>query len=150
MPIHKNFRAWLILLALLILATVVLLREHRASFLRPGVHLNAYVSTDDGNVTVIDLAALRPTQKIYVAPGIADLREPAHRDEIWGVNSAQGFVFVIDAPSNQVVSRIYVGPLPYSLDFSTDGRHAFTTSAAANQILAIDTNSRAIIARRST
>ncbi len=50
----KNFRVYFLLAVLAIGGIVLLLREHRPSFLRPDLHLSAYVTTADGNVTVVD------------------------------------------------------------------------------------------------
>jgi DNA-binding beta-propeller fold protein YncE len=144
MSAAKNFRVYFLLVVLLILAVVILLREHRPSFLRPGLHLNAYVSTSDGELTVIDLASLRTINKIGVGPAISDLREHATRPEIWGVSSAGGYVFVVDARTNQV-GKISVGPMPLSLDFSSDGARAYTTAANANELFAIDCDRRRIL-----
>src|SRR5271169_3912402 len=110
----KNFRVYFLLAILLLFALIILLREHRPSFLRPDLHLNAYVSTSDGALTVIDLASLRVINKIPAGPGISDLREHAKRPEIWGVSTAGGYVFVLNTRSNQLV-KIPVGPAPLSL-----------------------------------
>ena len=51
----KNFRLYFLLAALPLAGLIVLLREHRPSFLRPGLRLYAYVTTADGGITVVDL-----------------------------------------------------------------------------------------------
>lgn len=145
----RNFRVYFLLAILLIAGLVVLLREHRPSFLRPGLHLNAYVSTADGSVTVVDLAGLRVAGKIDIGPGISDIRENPKRDEIWGTSSTGGYVWVIDAPSWRV-RRVPVGPLPYSLDFSVDGKRAYTTSAGSDQLIALDGDTHAIASKGKT
>ena len=155
MPRPKNFRLYFALLALLIAATVILLSEHRPSFLRPGLRLNAYVSSSDGTVTVIDLITLRAIATVYAGPALADMLEHPKRAEIWGVsstgaNNSSGSIWVLDARSNQISARILVGPLPYSLDFSARGDRAYTTSSASDQLLAIDCASRSIIGRAKT
>ena len=145
----KNFRVYFVLAVLLGAATVVLLREHRPSFLRPNLHMYAYASTADGSVAVIDLVNLHAFAKIPVGPAISDLREHAHRDEIWGVSSTGGFLFVLDAPTNQV-TRIPVGPSPLSIDFSPSGDRIYTTSAGADQLIVVDAASRQIYGRAHT
>jgi YVTN family beta-propeller protein len=145
----KNFRVYFLLAILFLFALIILLREHRPSFLRPDLHLNAYVSTSDGSLTVIDLASLRVINKITAGPGISDLREHAKRPEIWGVSTAGGYVFVLNTRSNQLV-KVPVGPAPLSLDFSATGDRVYTTAAASDQLLAIDTASRAILGRAKT
>jgi DNA-binding beta-propeller fold protein YncE len=145
----KNFRFYLTLLVLLTSATIVILSEHRPSFLRPNLHMYAYVSTADGSFTVVDLVALRSIAKIPVGSPIGDLREHSTRDEIWGACPTAGYVFVLDTHSNQL-TRIPVGPLPYSLDFSPTGDRIYTTAAGSDQLVAVDTASRQIYGRAHT
>src|SRR3974377_388835 len=91
----RNPRLYFAFAILLISATVILLREHRPSFLRPNLHMYAYVSTSEGSLTVIDLAGLHVIAHIPVASNISDLHEHPSRDEIWGVSSADGYVWVL-------------------------------------------------------
>jgi YVTN family beta-propeller protein len=149
MPFPKNYRAYFVLAILIVFGAIVLLREHRPSFLRPNLHMYAYVSTSDGALTVVDLAKLQAIAKIPVGPAISDLREQAKRDEIWGVSSRGGYVFVLDAPTNQV-TRIPIGALPYSLDFSPAGDRIYTTAAGSDQLVAVDTASRQVYGRAHT
>jgi DNA-binding beta-propeller fold protein YncE len=151
----KYVRVYFVLAILIIAAAIVLLREHRPSFLRPNLHMYAYVSTDDGSLSIIDIVNLRAIAKLSLGlpampgPSITDLREHATRDEIWGVSNAGNLLFVLDARSNQI-TRIPVGPSPYSLDFSPKGDRIYTTSAANDQLIAIDTASRQIYGRAHT
>jgi len=149
MPHLKNFRVYFLLAVLLLFSIVILLREHRPSFLRPDLHLNAYVSTSDGSLTVVDLASLRVINKIPAGPGISDIREHAKRPEIWGVSSAGGYIFVLNARTNQL-DKIPVGPSPLELDFSAGGDRLFTTSAGSDQLIAINTAADTVIARGHT
>ncbi len=107
---HKNFRVYFLLAALGIAGLVVLLREHRPSFLRPDLHLSAYVTTADGNVTVVDLVKLKAVARIAVGPGLSGMREHPTRAEIYGVSSAGGYVWILDPRANhftgQVTARI--------------------------------------------
>ena len=145
----KNPRLYIALVLLLIFATIILLGEHRPSFLRPNLHMYAYVSTSDGSLTVIDLAGLHVVAHIPVASDISDLREHASRDEIWGVSSTDGCVWVLDAPSGQL-TRIPVGPLPYAIDFSPSGGRVYTTSSVNDQLIAVDPASRTVLGRAKT
>ena len=150
----KNFRAYFLLAALAISGLVVLLREHRPSFLRPDLHLCAYVTSADGNVTVVDLVKLKAVARIAVGPGLSGMREHPTRPEVFGVSSTGGYLWILDARANnftgQVIARIAVGPLPYALDFSPDGNRIYTTASGDNTLVAIDVRSRAIIARAAT
>ena len=151
----KNFRFYFALILLLISATIIILREHRPSFLRPNLHMCAYVSSADGSLTVVDLVALHAIAKIPICPpaqagsSISDLREHASRDEIWGACNSAGYLFVLDTHSNQL-TRIPVGPSPYSLDFSPTGNRVYTTAADPDQLVAVDVASRQIYGRAHT
>jgi len=135
-------------------ALIELLREHRPSFLRPDLHLAAYVSTADGSVTVVDLVKLKAIARIPVGPGLSGMRENPTRPEILGVSSTGGYVWILDLRANdftgQVTARIPVGPLPYSLDFSPDGDRVYTTASGSDTLVAIDAKSHNIVARAKT
>jgi len=150
----RNFRAYFLLAALVIGGIVLLLREHRPSFLHPDLHLCAYVTTADGNVTVIDLVKLKAVARIAVGPGLSGMREHPTRPEIFGVSSTGGYVWILDPRANhftgQVTARIAVGPLPYALDFSPDGNRIYTTASGNNTLLAIDVKSRGVVGRAPT
>src|ERR1700686_2766007 len=147
-PFH--FRVYFLSAALLIGAIVLLALEHRPSFLRPGLRLNAYVSNADGSFAVIDLVKLAPVAHVAIGPGLSGLREHPTRPEIWGASSAGGYVWVLSTPANQVSARIPVGPLPYALDFSAAGNRIYTPSSGSDTLLAIDGQSHAVLARAHT
>jgi YVTN family beta-propeller protein len=151
---HKNFRVYFLVAALAIGGMVLLLREHRPSFLRPDLHLCAYVTTADGNVTVVDLVKLKAVARLAVGAGLSGMREHPTRPEVYGVSSAGGYVWILDPRGNhftgQISARIPVGPLPYALDFSPDGNRIYTTASGNNTVLAIDARTRAIVARAAT
>jgi len=150
----KNLRVYFLLAALGITGLVVLLREHRPSFLRPDLHLSAYVSTADGNVTVVDLVKLKAVGRIAVGPGLSGMREHPTRPEIFGVSTAGGYLGILDPRAShstgQVTARIMIGPLPYALDFSPDGNRVYTTASGNNTIVAIDVRSRSVIGSATT
>src|ERR1700688_113514 len=105
----RNFRVFFLLGVLLIVGVVQLLREHRPSFLRPGLRLCAYVSVGDGTVTVIDLVKLAAVTRISIGPALSGMREHPTRPEVWGVSSAGGYVWVVNTRVNQVNARVSVG-----------------------------------------
>ncbi len=146
----RNFRVFFLLGILLIAGMVQILREHRPSFLRPGLRLYAYVSTADGNVTVLDLVKLAAVARIPIGQGLSGMREHPTRAEVWGVSSAGGYVWVINARVNQISARIPVGPLPYAIDFSPDGNRLYTTSAGSDTLVAIDCQTRNVLAQART
>jgi YVTN family beta-propeller protein len=148
LKLRFNYRLVFLLVILAALAIREVALELRPAFLRPGLHLFAYVgNTGDGTVSVIDLIKLSPVATIVVGPGPSGLRAHPKRPEIWGVSSAGGYAWVLDVQSNQIVARIPVGTLPYALDFSADGRRAYVAASGSNAIVAIDTASRQIVAR---
>ena len=150
----KNFRVYFLLVVLAIGGIVLLIREHRPSFLRPDLHLSAYVTTADGNVTVVDLVKLKPVARIAVGPGLSGMREHPTRPEVFGVSTGGGYVWILDPRANhftgQVTARIAVGPLPYALDFSPDGNRVYAAASGNDTLVAIDVKSRAIVARAAT
>src|ERR1700736_1991601 len=121
----RNFRVIFLLAILTVIALTLLLREQPPSFVRSGLHLDAYVSAADGSVTVIDLVKLQAVNRIPVGPTISGVREPPHRPEIWGLSSTGGYAWVLNARSQQITARIPVGALPFALDFSPDGTRMY-------------------------
>jgi DNA-binding beta-propeller fold protein YncE len=150
MTSSANLRVVVLCTVLVIGAIALIASEHRPSFLRPDLRLNAYVATADGNLTVVDLVRLRSINRIAIGPTLSGVREHPTRAEIWGVSSQGGYVWVLDARSNRVTAIIPVGALPYALDFSSDGNRVFTTASGADTLLAIDCASQTIIARART
>src|SRR5215470_15980012 len=142
MKMRLNPRVLVLAGVLALFGIIVLAREHRPSFLRPGLHLNAYVTTADGGVTVVDLVKLKAIAYVPVGPDLSSLREHPIREEIWGVSGPGGYVWVLDARTNQVAARIPVGPLPLTVDFSRDGALAYTTSSKTDTLVAIDCRTR--------
>jgi DNA-binding beta-propeller fold protein YncE len=145
-----NVRVLILCCALLIGAIVLIAREHRPSFLRPGLQLNAYVATADGSLTVVDLVKLRATHRIPIGPTLSGVREHPTRPEIWGVSSQGGYVWIVDARSNQRSVTIPVGAGPYVIDFSSDGMRAYTTASGSDTLIAIDCRSRGIVGHAQT
>jgi len=146
----RNFRVYFLLTILLVTALVLLLREHRPSFLRPGLRLYAYVTTSDGSITAVDLVKLQAFSHLYVGPGLSGMREHPTRAEVWGVSSGGGFVWMLNTRANQITARIPIGPLPYAIDFSPDGNRIYTTSSGSDTLLAIDCQFRTILGRTRT
>ena len=134
----SKFRVAFLLSVLSVAGFIVLLREHRPSFLRPDVHSNAYVTTADGLVSVVDLVKNATVARISVGPDASDLRSHPTRNEIWGVSPTGGYVWVLDATNNSIKTKIPTGGAPQSIDFSPDAKLAYTASSAGNSLLAID------------
>jgi YVTN family beta-propeller protein len=142
----RNFRVYFLVAGLAFGGLVVLLREHRPSFLRPGLRLYAYVTTADGNVTVVDMVKLKAFSRLYAGPGLSGMREHPTRAEVYGVSSTGGYIWVLNTRANQITARIPVGPLPYAIDFSTDGKWLYTTTSGNDSLMMIDLQRRAIVA----
>src|SRR5271156_7090678 len=91
MKLRLNFRLVFVILLLLAFAIREVALELRPSFLRPGLHMFAYVgNTADGTVSAIDLIKLASVATIPVGPGPSGLRPHPTRPEIWGVSSNGG------------------------------------------------------------
>ncbi|MGC2329839.1 MAG: hypothetical protein WA581_00145, partial [Candidatus Acidiferrales bacterium] len=139
MKIRLNYRLVILLVFLAVLAVREVALELRPSFLRPGLHLFAYVdNTADGTVTAIDLVKLAPVATISVGADPSGIRANPRRKEIWGLSSAAGYAWVLDVATNRIVARIPVGADPYALDFSPDGSRAYVAASGANTVVAID------------
>jgi len=109
MKLRLNWRLVFVLVILAGFATREVALELRPSFLRPDLHLFAYVSNSaDGTLTVIDLVKLAPFATIAVGPGPSGVREHPTRKEIWGLSSAGGYAWILDVKSNQIVAHIAV------------------------------------------
>jgi YVTN family beta-propeller protein len=146
----RNFRVYFLLAGLALGGLIVLLREHRPSFLRPGLRLYAYITTADGNVTVVDLVKLKAFSRLYAGPGLSGLREHPTRAEIYGVSSTGGYIWILDPRVNQITAHIPVGPLPYAVDFSADGKWLYTTTSGNDALVKIDLQRHAIVGRAAT
>src|SRR5579859_7943942 len=146
----SNFRVAFSLFVLSLVGLIVVLREHRPSFLRPDLHSNAYVSTASGIVSVVDLVKNATVARINVGPDAGELRAHPTEDEIWGVSPTGGFAWVLRTATNQIAAKIPLGGIPYTIDFSSDARLAYTTASSANAVLAIDCRSKQIVNRGST
>ena len=148
MKLRLNYRLVILLVFLAVLAFREVALELRPSFLRPGLHLCAYVdNTADGTVTAIDLVKLAPVATISVGADPTGIRANPARKEIWGLSSTGGYAWVLDVTTNRIVARIPVGAAPYALDFSPDGLRAYVAASGANTVVAIDCASRRIVAR---
>src|SRR5579859_3182118 len=128
----SKFRVAFVLSGLSLAGFIVLLREHRPSFLRPDLHSMAYVSTASGLVSVVDLVKNSTIARVSVGPDASGLRAHPNRKEIWGVSPAGGYVWVLDASNNQVTAKIPTAGAPYSIDFSLDAKLAYATSSSSN------------------
>ncbi|MDQ1388237.1 MAG: Cytochrome heme domain, partial [Acidobacteriaceae bacterium] len=104
----RNYRVFWLMGILLSAALILLLFEHRPSFLRPGLRLNAYVTTSDGNLTVVDLVNLSAIAHIPIGQKLSGIREHPTRPEVWGVSTTEGFVWVLDTRTNQITAKIPV------------------------------------------
>src|SRR5256886_7935446 len=134
----SKFRVASVLFGRSLASLIVLLREHRPSFLRPDLHSMAYVTTAGGVVSVVDLVKNSTIARVSVGPDASDLRAHPSLKEIWGVSPAGGYVWVLDASNNQVKTKISIGGSPYSIEFSRHAKLAYITSMTGNSLLAID------------
>src|SRR5260221_12456782 len=116
-----KFRVLFLFAILLVATLIVLAREHRPSFLRPGLRLYAYVSTSDNSVSVVDLVKLATVAHVPVGGNVAAMREHPTRAELWGVSSTGGFAWIMGSRTSQMPARVPVGGVPFSPRFSPVG-----------------------------
>src|ERR1700689_3852648 len=98
MKLRVNARFIFLLIVLAGLAFREVAYGLRPSFLRPGLHLFAYVgNTAAGTVTAIDLVLLPAGNTIPVGDEPPGMRAHPTRPEIWGLSTTGGYVWVLDA-----------------------------------------------------
>jgi YVTN family beta-propeller protein len=61
------------------------------------------------------------------------------------VSWSEGFVWVLDAKTNQIVSRIKLEAEPAALEFAKDGSVAFVVVPASRMVVSIDCGSRRVL-----
>ena len=146
----SRFRVIFLFVLLLVATVIVLAREHRPSFLRPGLRLYAYVSTGDNSVSVVDLVKLATVAHVPVGGNVSAMREHPTRAEVWGASASGGFVWVMESRTSQIATRISVGALPYSIDFSPDGSRVYVPASGSNTLNVIDCGTRRVTASAGT
>lgn len=143
----RRLNARLLLAAVVVagLGAWVAAREQRPSLLRPDLRLHAYVAnTGNGTLSVIDLPRLEVVNTVDVGPRPSGVRGHPTRDEIWGISSTGGYVWVLDVRQERVTARIPVGEGAYALDFSRDGRRAFVAASRSGVVSAIDCETKQV------
>ena len=109
-----NYRLLITAILIIASATVEIVRERRPSFLRPGLRLYAFVgNAGDGTVSVVDLIRVSKIATIAVGPTPSGLRAHPKFNQIWGVSTDGGYVFVIDSATGQILAHIPVGQSPF-------------------------------------
>src|SRR5258708_19668612 len=78
------------------------------------------------------------------------MREHPTRAEIWGLSSSGGFAWVLNSRTSQIIARVAVGALPYSMDFSPDGRRLYVPASGNNTLVALDCSTRQVVAPSPT
>src|SRR3984957_20734881 len=101
MKIPLNWRFVFLMVLLLALGIREVALELRPSFLRPGLHLFAYVgNTKDGTVTAVDLVKLQTAATISVGAQPTGIRVHPTRPEIWGLKTAGGYASSLDVKAS--------------------------------------------------
>ncbi len=82
---------------------------------------------------------------IVLAMGLALAASPAEAAPFAYVsNSGDGTVSVIDANPPSVVATVPVGPGPFAVAVTPDGKHAYVTNALSNNVSVIDTATNSV------
>src|SRR6266403_3177330 len=120
----KNFRTYFLVAVLGISGLIVLLREHRPSFLRPEFF---GVSTTGGYVWVLDPRANhftgQVTARIAVGPLPYSLDFSPDGNRVYTTASGNNTLVVIDAKSRSVVGRAATGREPVLARVTPDGKN---------------------------
>src|SRR5260370_5588198 len=99
----SKFRIVFLFAILFIAAIFVIAREHRPSFLRPGLRLYAYVSTADGAVSVVDLVKLATVAHVPVGADISAIPEHPSRAELCAVGSSGGLAWRLTSRAAHII-----------------------------------------------
>jgi len=103
----------------------------------------AYVSNqDDKSVTVVDTASQEVIQTIPVKTNPHFLVLGPDR-RIWGTNTGENDIYVIDPATQTKVADIEVGPNPQQIAFAYKGMagpYAYVTVSGANKIVVLNTD----------
>ncbi|MGA8073858.1 MAG: hypothetical protein WB995_10300, partial [Candidatus Acidiferrales bacterium] len=84
--LRVNYRVVVLIAILAAIGVQLIWVEKLPAYLRPGLHLNAYVANAaDGTISAIDLVRLAPIATISVGSEPSGLRAHPTRPEIWGV-----------------------------------------------------------------
>src|SRR6266480_3840629 len=134
----KNFRVYSLMVALAIGGIVLLLREHRPSFLRPDLHLSAYVTTADGNVTVVDLVKLQA-----VAP--TDMLLKPDGGELYVISPEAHGLQAINTSTHEVGDYMVLGSAPTRGVLSEDASLLYVSDTAAGRVTPVDIYNRRIV-----
>ena len=116
-----NYRLFITTILIVASATFEIAQERRPSFLRPGLRLYAFVANSgDGTVSVVDLIRVSKIATINVGPSPSGLRAHPKFNQIWGVSTEGGYVFVIDSGTGQLTG--ITGRLMIKI---TEGKHFY-------------------------
>jgi YVTN family beta-propeller protein len=104
----------------------------------------AFVSNQDGSVSVIDVASNTVSQTISV-PGRAFVSLTSPNDDRLYVGSAIGKVYVYDFGSRRFTDSITVGDVPQHLTFNPDGIRLYVSMRDLGRVAEVDTRTNAVV-----
>jgi YVTN family beta-propeller protein len=98
-----------------------------------------YVSNQDKTVAVVDTTSHTVIKKIPVGsnPHFLILGPDGY---IWGANTGESSVFVLDPKSQELLSTVEVGPAPQQIAFGykgTTGPNAYVTVSGLNKVVVV-------------
>src|SRR5229473_3096582 len=145
----KNFRVYFLLAVLAIGGIVLLLREHRPSFLRPDLHLSAYVTTPDGSHIYTTASGNNTLLAIDTKSRAIVARAPTGREPVLAhvtpdgksvlvVNRRDGSLGVHDATSLALRGSVSVITQPEDVVVLPDSSLAFVLSRSERRISVVD------------
>src|SRR5216683_290719 len=136
----RNARVIALTAVLLVGAATLLLREPRVSFLRPGLRLNAYVSTADGSVAVV---AVDCQTHAIVARGRTGheavlARATPDGKSVLVVNRSDGTLGIHDAATLLLRGSVPVVAQPEDVAVMADSSVAFVLSRTEPRVSVVD------------
>lgn len=109
----------------------------------------AYVANiGSGSVTALDLAAGRKIADVSTGRGSEAIAVTPDGREIWVGAREDGHVAIVSADRLEVTASIELPGIPIRIAMTPDGRTAFVTCAGSSELVAIETATRRIRARR--
>lgn len=105
-----------------------------------------YISLPEaGQVAIADLGSFRVTDRIDAGDVPVRVVLQPGDGQLWVGNDSQSLndsgVTIIDTASKEILARLSLGAGHHEIDFTPDGKFAFVTSEAADEVTLIDTKS---------
>ncbi len=102
---------------------------------------------DSPIIAEMDTATLTETRKISTGRDTWDVQAVPARDELWATDMLENTLVVIDLSDGTVAASLDVGRQPEMMAASDDGATVFVSLSGADEVIAVDTATRTVVAR---